>query len=239
MDISAFERRARAVWEEVPPEYREGVDGLVVARDACPHPALPDTYTLGECVTETYPSEYDGPDNVRSVVVLYYGSFRHVAADDPDFDWEYEIWETITHEIRHHLESLADEDDLEEVDYAADENFKRLAGEPFDPEFYRFGEEAAPGVFVIEQDVFLEVPYASAAEPRPWIEFEWRGRPRRVATPEALGDVCFLQIVDGLDAGSSGLCLVLVRRRGTLALLRDWLRRRRPTVTEAEGVLRG
>ncbi|MEJ2185111.1 MAG: metallopeptidase family protein [Gemmatimonadota bacterium] len=166
MDFKEFERRARRVWDEIPAEFREGVDGLVVERDPEPHPTLPGTYTLGECVTEAYPSEYDGPDNVRSIVVLYYGSFRGVAADDPEFDWAYEIWETVTHEIRHHLESLADEDDLEEVDYAADENFKRLAGRPFDPEFYRSGEQTAPGIFEVEQDVFMEITYPADAEPR-------------------------------------------------------------------------
>jgi predicted Zn-dependent protease with MMP-like domain len=234
MNFKDFERRARSVWDEIPPEYREGVDGLVVERAARAHPDLPGTYTLGECLTETYPSEYDGPDNVRSIVVLYYDSFRHVAADDPDFDWDYEIWETVTHEIRHHLESLADEDDLEEVDYAADENFKRMAGEPFDPEFYRSGEPSAPGVFEVEQDVFIEIAYPSDAEPRPWIEFSWNGESHRVSTPAELGDVCFLQIAGGVETGPYSLCLVVVRRRSGLAALRDWLRRRPPAIVEAE-----
>lgn len=234
MHFEEFERQARKVWEEIPAEFREGVDGLVVERPAQRHPTLPDTYTLGECLTETYPSEYDGPDNVRSIVVLYYDSFRHVAADDPEFDWDYEIWETVTHEIRHHLESLADEDDLEEVDYAADENFKRMAGEPFDPEFYRSGEEVDPGVFRIERDVFIEVRYRSDAEPRPWIEFSWNGQPHRVRTPAELGDVCFLQLAGGIDGGPSDVCLVIVRRRGGLAALRDWLQGRPPRMVEAE-----
>ncbi|MEJ2216071.1 MAG: metallopeptidase family protein [Gemmatimonadota bacterium] len=233
MDFKEFERRARRVWDEIPAEFREGVDGLVVERGARFHPALPDTYTLGECLTESYPSEYDGPDNVRSIVVLYYDSFRRVAAGDPDFDWKYEIWETVTHEIRHHLESLADEDDLEEVDYAADENFKRMAGEPFDPEFYRSGEEITPGMFEVEDDVFLEISYPRDAEPRPWIEFTWQGEARRVRTPAGLGDVCFLQIVEDVDSPAS-LCLVLVRRRSGMAALRDWLRKRPPRIVQAE-----
>jgi predicted Zn-dependent protease with MMP-like domain len=234
MDFKEFERRARRVWDEIPAEFREGVDGLVVERDPEPHPTLPGTYTLGECVTEAYPSEYDGPDNVRSIVVLYYGSFRGVAADDPEFDWAYEIWETVTHEIRHHLESLADEDDLEEVDYAADENFKRLAGRPFDPEFYRSGEQTAPGIFEVEQDVFMEITYPADAEPRPWLEFSWNGAAHRVKTPATLGDVCFLQIMDGLDAGPGNLCLVVVRSRSGLTALRDWLRRRPPEIVQGE-----
>ncbi len=234
MQFKEFERQARRVWDEIPAEFREGVDGLVVERAAQPHPTLPDTYTMGECLTETYPSEYDGPDNVRSVVVLYYESFRRVAEDDPEFDWSYEIWETVTHEIRHHLESLADEDDLEDVDYAADENFKRLAGEAFDAEFYRSGEPIGPGVFRIEQDVFVEIRYRPDAEPRPWIEFSWDGRAHRVRTPDELGDVCFLEIARGVDFGPGHLSLVLVRRRSGLAAVRDWLRGRAPRVVEGE-----
>jgi hypothetical protein len=40
-------------------------------------------------------------------VALYYGSFVAVGDGDPSFDWEDEAWETLTHELRHHVESLA------------------------------------------------------------------------------------------------------------------------------------
>lgn len=52
MRFEEFERRAWRLWQEIPQEYREGVDGLVVERDALPHPTLPEIYTLGECMTE-------------------------------------------------------------------------------------------------------------------------------------------------------------------------------------------
>ena len=137
-----FEELAFAHWERIPEEYKQGIDGVRVLRRAKAHDELPDVYTLGECTTEAYPSEYGGPDTIRSAVVLYWGSFVALAELDPEFDWEDELWETLTHELRHHLESLASEDALEDVDYAADENFRRYEGEPFDPFFYRLGEPA-------------------------------------------------------------------------------------------------
>ncbi|NIP79913.1 MAG: hypothetical protein GWM90_12100, partial [Gemmatimonadetes bacterium] len=164
MDLAAFEREATRVWEEIPDEYRSGVDGLVIDRGDRAHPTLPDIYTLGECLTESYPSDWGGPDTTRSVLVLYYGSFRRLDGLDPEFDWEYEIWETVTHELRHHLESLALEDALEDVDYAMDENFKRFQGDPFDPYFFRSGEQVAPGVYEVERDIFLEHHYRGEPE---------------------------------------------------------------------------
>jgi len=229
-----FEALARRYWEEIPEAYKEGVDGLVVERDAKPHPTLGDIYTLGECLTETYPSEYGGPETIRSAVVLYYGSFWRLSRLDPEFDWEEELWETLTHELKHHLESLADEDALIALDYAMDENFKRLEGEPFDPYFYRSGERVAEGVWRVERDTFLEREYASAEPPGPEAEFDWHGGRYRVPVPEDPGDVCFLWIEEGLERGpGEEVYLVLVRRAGFGESLRALFGRRRVEVREA------
>src|SRR5688572_27520175 len=163
MTYAEFERFARDVWDTIPVVYKEGVDGLVVDRAANAHPDHPDVYTLGECVTEEYPSQYGGPDTTRSAVVLYYGSFSEIARDEEDFDWRGEIHETVMHELQHHLESLATEDALEDLDYAVDENFKRTQGDAFDPLFYRAGEVIEPGLFAVEEDVFFEVETRDAA----------------------------------------------------------------------------
>lgn len=236
MDFKAFERHARDLWDQIPEEYRAGVDGLVVEQDALPHPSLPDIYTLGECVTEAYPSEYGGPETIRSVVVLYHGSFWRLSRRDPDFDWDDELWETLTHELRHHLESLADEDALEDADYAADENFKRIQGEAFAPFFYRSGEEVAPGVFHVERDFFLEREYTPAeAAARAPVEFEWHGALFRVPWPDAAGDVCLVR-VRGVDAGPGELYLVLARRRGLREVLGGLLRPGALSVREMEAV---
>ncbi len=234
MRYAEFEREAARVWEGIPDLYRSGVDGLVLKRDRLPHPAIPDVYTLGECVTESYPSDWAGPETVRSVLVLYYGSFRALADLDPDFDWGYEIWETVTHELKHHLEWLALEDSLEELDYAVDENFKRLNGEPFDPYFYRSGEPTAPGVYQAERDVFLEIELERGADPGPRIEFDWGRRRYAVPTPAELGEVSFLQVVEGVDTGEAELCLVVVRPRGWLDQLRALIRRDSPVVVDVD-----
>ncbi|HUG41808.1 MAG TPA: hypothetical protein VMM12_15065 [Longimicrobiales bacterium] len=238
MDFAEFERRATQVWEEIPDVYRSGVDGLVLQRSSQPHPTLPEIFTLGECLTESYPSEWGGPDTTRSVLVLYYGSFRRLAELDPDFDWRYEIWETVTHELRHHLESLATEDALEDVDYAVDENFKRLQGDPFDPFFYRAGEPRAPGVYEADRDVFIERVFRAGGDPGATLAFDWQGATYAVPLPAELGDVTFIQVIDGVDTGPRELCLVLVRKPGALEAVRRWLRREPLEIREAEATAR-
>ena len=158
MDFATFERRAKELYAEVPEDFRGGIDGLEVSRATEPHPTLPDVYTLGECLTEQYPSEFGGAGEVRSIVVLYYGSFLALSRIDEEFDWEAELYETLTHEIRHHLESLASEDELEEIDYAEDQNFARREGERFDPYFYRSGKRWGDREWEVDGDFFLEVP---------------------------------------------------------------------------------
>jgi hypothetical protein len=229
----AFRAEATRVWEEIPDEYRYGVDGLVIEREARSHPSLDEIYTLGECLTESYPSEWGGPDTTRSVLVLYHGSFRELAALDPEFDWDYEIWETITHELRHHLESLAAEDALEDLDYAMDENFKRLQGEAFDPFFFRTAEPVTAGVWAAERDVFIEVVYPEAAPPGATVGFQWEGRGYTVERPPELGEVTFLQVVEGLPDDPS-VCVVLVRKSGWWGQLRRWLRSEPPTVVDVD-----
>jgi hypothetical protein len=236
MTFDEFQSEASRVWEGIPDSYRSGVDGLVVERKSQAHPSMPDIYTLGECLTESYPSDWGGPDTTRSVLVLYYGSFQRLSRLDPDFDWEYEVWETITHELRHHLESLAAEDALEDVDFAMDENFKRLRGDPFDPFFYRAGERIAPGTYQAERELFIEVEQAE--QPGDAVEFQWRGRRAVVPVPPEPGDVTFIQVVDGLDvdflAEEFELCVVLVRHRHWLGGLTRWLRREPVRVVQTE-----
>lgn len=236
MQFEEFEALAWRYWEEIPPEYKAGIDGVVLERRAMPHPALPEVFTLGECRTEAYPSEYGGPETIRSAVVLYYGSFVRLSRQEPEFDWEDELWETLTHELKHHLESLAGEAELEELDYAMDENFKRLEGEPFDPFFYRSGTPEMEGVWRAEREIFLEREYRTPEELGREVEFDWRGARYRVPCPEEPGDVCFLWIEDGIEreAGEE-VTLVLVRRYGALAALRRVLARRGLQVVEAEG----
>ena len=92
MSYDEFAETANRMWERVPDAYKEGIDGLVLRRETETHPDHGDFFTLGTCSTEPYPSDYGGPESTRSILALYYGSFRAVARSDPEFDWEGEIW---------------------------------------------------------------------------------------------------------------------------------------------------
>ncbi|MDH3270468.1 MAG: metallopeptidase family protein [Gemmatimonadota bacterium] len=234
MTFEAFERMAREIYDEIPDVYRDGVDGLRVSRDAPRHPDHPGVYTLGECLTEEHLSDYGSAETTRSVIALYWGSFRALANQHEDFDWEGEAWETLTHELRHHLESLAGDDALEGVDYAADQSFKRFDGDPFDPWYYQHGEERSPGVYQVEGSWYIEVELPGhALEHDASIEFEWEGRRYRVPTPAEAADVHFV-LLDGLGDRDGTVELVVVRSAGWWENLRRTLGLTRPTVAEWE-----
>lgn len=236
MKYATFQQVARAAFEAIPDPYRQGIDGLVVSREALPHPELPDIWTLGLCDTESYPSDWVGPDTTRSVVVLYYGSFRSLARLDPDFDWEAEIHETIEHEVRHHLESLAGRDELGDVDYAMDESFKRFEGLDWDPWFYQKGDQVEPGVFAVEDQTFVELELRGEVFERlSAVEFEWQGQRFAFARPNELGDVHFVR-VEGIDDESTSFEVVLVRTRAWWAQARHLLGATRLRVLESDAV---
>lgn len=237
MNFHEFERHARRLFEEIPEEYLEGIDGLVVLRDAPTHPTLPGVFTLGECSTEEHLSDFGGPDTTRSVIALHWGSFRELARKNPDFDWEGEIWETLTHELRHHLESLARDDALEGVDYAADQTFNREEGRPFDPWYYQHGDDLGDGVYRVEwefyvEQVWSEEDFATADS----IELTWRGRRYRIPRPEELGDVHFVLLGQLDEERSEMVELVLVRRRSWWKDLVRLTGASDPVVLESEAV---
>lgn len=223
MTFEEFERHARDVFEEIPEIYRRGIDGLTVRREAPAHPELPGIYTLGECLTETHLSDFGSAETTRSVIALYWGSFRALAQKDPDFDWEGEIWETLTHELRHHLESLAGDDALEGLDYAADEMFKRFEGQDFDPWYYQHGDLVAPGTYRVERSLYVEQEWTDADfERADSITFELEGTTWRIPRPDELGDVHFV-LVHGRPEEKDEVEVVLVRRRGWWASVRRML----------------
>ncbi|MEX0691394.1 MAG: hypothetical protein WD043_06095 [Gemmatimonadales bacterium] len=198
--------------EEIPESYLDGVLALDVSPRTVPHASRAEVFTLGECV----PVDGEGED-LRSRVVLYHGSFRAVAAQDPAFDWRFEAWETLTHELRHHLEWRAHADHLERYDWAAEENFARQEGDPFDPLFFRAGEPVSPDVFRVEDDVFVDrvVRVAPAV-----MRFPWRGRTWEVDVPD--GPLPLFLCVNRLPIPPAGDLIVVLRRRGRI---RDLFRR--------------
>jgi len=228
LEFGPFETLARSEWDRIPDAFKEGVDGLVVERKAKASESGPEVYTLGECLTESYPSDYDGPDSVRSAITLYWGSFLELAAADPDFDWDVEIWETLTHELRHHLESLAREDALGGVDAGMDQHYRRLDGEVFHPHYYRSGESRGSGWFVLE-DVWF---YETLEDRLRRVEFDWRGVRYMVPVPQSDDDVLYLDVGGGVEEPPAELYVIVVRRQGLRARLRAALGRRRLRVGE-------
>ena len=207
MRIADFETMVQGMAAELPTEYLDGIAEIVVSRATLPHPVRADVYTLGECIP--LPATADDVDSIQSRVVLYHGSFQALGGTDPEFDWREEAWETLTHEVRHHLEWRARTPALEALDAAAEANFARQDGETFDPSFYRDGEEVAPGIFRVEDDYFLELRPEGQA-----VQFAWHGRSWIADLPAGVAAPAFLT-VHGLEEPPPGeLVLVIPRRPG-------------------------
>ncbi len=204
-DFRALIERLKA---EVPPAYLTGIVDIAVSPKAVPHPVRADVYTLGECI----PVEWSGSGaDLQSRVVLYHGSFHALAqsSDPGEFDWREEAWETLTHELRHHLEWRANTGALEAYDWAAEQNFARHEGDAFDPAFYRQGEAVAPGIYKVDDDVFLEMARPRGPQP---LEFLWHGRRYRADIPVAARPPAFL-ILDGLAEPPPGDAVIVLPRR--------------------------
>ncbi|HYC32015.1 MAG TPA: metallopeptidase family protein [Gemmatimonadales bacterium] len=216
MRLSDFETMIRRMTAEVPPEFLDGIAEIVVSPRTVPHPGREEIYTLGECIPL---SAADGgsPESVQSRVVLYHGSFRALAAVTEGFGWREEAWETLTHELRHHIEWRARAPDLETFDWAVEQNFARQDGERFDPGFFLDGEPMGPGRYRVDDDVFLDrIVTALPAQ----VAVVWEERRYRVRVPEDAGLPAFLTL-EGVAGGPPGnLVLVLRRRPGLLSLLR-------------------
>lgn len=232
MTFEEFERRARRVYARIPAELRAGVDALVIEREAVPDPELPDVYLLGECATGEWDAPFDLPDQLRSTVILHYGSFLRLSELDPEFDWDYEIWETVVHEIRHHRESAAGDDALEEVDYAEGESFARREGRPFDPFFYRLGEPVGPGAWEVDGETYLERPIAAAEWARvAEVEVPWDDVVLHLPREGELGDVQFVTL-EQRGPRDPAVTVVLVRRQGTWESLTSLFRAAETRVVE-------
>jgi hypothetical protein len=216
MRLSDFEQMVRRMADEVPPEFLEGVAEIAVSARTMPHPERAEIFTLGECIPLPV-AEGGSAEGVQSRIVLYHGSFQALAAITDGFDWRGEAWETLTHELRHHLEWRARAPDLEAFDWAVEQNFARQDGEPFDATFYLSGEPAGGDCFRVDDDVFLD----QLVTERP-IEtaIVWRDRQYRVPVPTEATLPAFL-VLEGVAHPPPGeLVLVLRRKPGLRSLLR-------------------
>jgi predicted Zn-dependent protease with MMP-like domain len=232
ISLQEFADRARAAFEEIPPEFRERVAGPVIVPDARRHPEVRGVFTLGECV---HAPDFAGGGELSSTVVLYYGSFVELAARDPDFDVEAEIVETVRHEVQHHVEDQVGHPGLRDLDWAEDQNERWRQGRDHRPRFWRAGEPwGAPGsgLRAVGRDVFLEVDLPESD----WLRAAREGLVLRVEDDEV--EIAAGELEDEEEAfefeglgrsehrGPAGDLVVVVRRRRRGLL--DWLRKERP-----------
>jgi hypothetical protein len=220
MRLADFESLVRSLSNDVPPAFFEGVAEVVVSPKSVPHPSRAEIYTLGECIP------LPGADNaaagaIQSRIVLYHGSFVKLARLDPEFDWREEAWETLTHELRHHVEWRARAPALEAYDRAVEHNFARHEGERFDPAFYLDGESPVADVYEVDGDYFLDriVPAPPGS-----LELDWHGAHYRSTTPPGLSLPAFLTI-DGVAEPPPGDLVLVLRRKPRLT---DLFRRAEP-----------
>jgi hypothetical protein len=208
MRLADFESMIRRLCGEVPAEFLDGIAEVVVSPRTVPHPERSEVFTLGECVP--LPVHLgSGVDGVQSRIVLYYGSFAALAKLQDAFDWRLEAWETLTHELRHHLEWRARAPDLEDFDSAVEHNFARHEGEAFEPTFFLSGEALDPGVYQVEDDVFIDQIVQSVPHT---ISFAWSGQHYDIAVPEGAELPCYLY-VDGTANPPPGDLVVVLRRK--------------------------
>jgi hypothetical protein len=211
MRLADFEALVRRLSADIPPAFFDGIAEVAVSPKSVPHPTRAEIYTLGECIPLPAP-EGSPAKAIQSRIVLYHGSFAKLARLDPGFDWRDEAWETLTHELRHHVEWRARAPALEAYDRAAEENFARQEGERFDPAFHLDGDSPAEGVYEIDGDFFLD---RVVRDPPPSLEFEWHGEHYRAAVPPALTLPAFLTI-DGLAEPPPGDLVLVLRRKPRL-----------------------
>lgn len=112
---------------EIPDAFMRGLQGVHVLPEAKPEPDFDDVWRMGEYLDPGASDFLGAGEGLGRHIALYHGSFVKIAEDDPDFDWEEEAWETLTHELQHHVESLAGDatlirqDELDALDFGRDD----------------------------------------------------------------------------------------------------------------------
>jgi len=121
-----FRATVEAMIDDIPDVFLQELQGVHALRDAKREEGYQDVWRMGEYLDPGPDDFLGGSDGLGRHVALYYGSFRRIASGDPEFDWEEEIWETLTHELQHHVESLAGDGRLIEQDLLDAEAFERV-----------------------------------------------------------------------------------------------------------------
>ena len=96
MDFVSFDQfsdMAEELIRLIPDKFKKGLSGIYISPEEVRDDDIPGVYVLGHY---THGSYYEPS------IDIYYGSFRKVFNGFSSFQLQNELWETITHEIRHH-----------------------------------------------------------------------------------------------------------------------------------------
>lgn len=89
--------------KDIPSELLEGLNlGLIVRPELKASVQEPDRITMGVYVRSVMGKQ----------VILYYGSFLYFYKGKSDLYWRRKMLSTIKHELTHHIEALAGQEDL-------------------------------------------------------------------------------------------------------------------------------
>ena len=116
MTFDEFESTLAEMVGDIPDEFLTQLQGIHALPEAKLEPHFHEVYRLGEYM-DPGPGNFLGAgEGLGRHIALYYGSFAAIAQNDPTFDWDAQLWETLTHELRHHVESQAGDVSLIEDD---------------------------------------------------------------------------------------------------------------------------
>ena len=125
MTFEMFQATLAEMVDEIPDEFLSELQGIHALPEARLEPYFREVYRLGEYLDPGPEAFLSAGEGLGRHVALYYGSFAKLAETDPGFDWEEEVWETLTHELRHHVESQAGDVSLVEDDLRRDRAFRQ------------------------------------------------------------------------------------------------------------------
>ena len=124
MTFDEFESTLAEMVEDIPDEFLTHLQGIHALPEAKLEPHFHEVYRLGEYM-DPGPGNFLGAgEGLGRHIALYYGSFAAIA-QDPTFDWDAQLWETLTHELRHHVESQAGDVSLIEDDLRRNRAFRQ------------------------------------------------------------------------------------------------------------------
>ena len=129
MTYREFRDTVEAMMDDIPDTFLQGLQGVHALEQEVVEEGYVDVWRMGEYLDPGPDDFLGGFEGLGRHVALYYGSFARIAEGDPDFEWEEEIWETLTHELRHHVESLAGDGALIEQDLIDAREFEKREAE--------------------------------------------------------------------------------------------------------------